>query len=615
MRGRKAFALMLAALSGASAAWISGPTGAGNVLTANLAASVGTATTWQWKRNGTNIAGATGSTYTQVTADLGTAVSVLINGTYTAIINVPGIAPFATTPPSVASATTAAGLTWTPGVYTGTPTPTVVANAYVNGTLAASNIAQSSYTPSPVGGSLVVTEVISNSAGTISSSSSPVTITAAAIPFRAATSTNYISLAPAAYSIASAPTCDVIVRQAFCLGATIPGIVIGQPNWGIASTQGVKNPGNSLIIVSAAIEIGGQSQPILFSGSRTATMADGANLLSDELLAAAFGLGSFARGTTGWVRIQYRVNAGQNVVQTGSPKGTGSQSLKFDSTKVSFTSGVDGTGAFAYTMINGGVVNTDLVSNGSNMPAPMIFGRHTDPAPGIWGDSKSAGTGDTPTAWGTAGMNRLLHSDITQASTARSGINFGCPSGNAIDCLTPVGSASLSQLTYWYQFVTTCAIVGYGTNNPFSGTTPFTNLYAQIRANSTITKIIQRSMTPRTSSTDAWATTTNQTPATGSGWGVGGQIQSLEASLLALTNSDTNLSYYQSLGERQATSGAGYWIFACDGAAGYSTTDGLHEGGRYPGYELNIAMNGVFTTKAAGSVSTPLRTVVQALFA
>jgi len=157
---------------------IAGTPGVGNVLTASLNPSLGTATSWQWNRNGSPISGQTASTYTQVTADLGATVSVLINGAYTGSIGIPGIAPAVTTAPSIASATTTAGLTWTPGVYTGTPTPTVVANAYVNGTLAQAGITQGSWTPSTAGSTVTVQEVATNSAGSVTSTSAGVTVTA-----------------------------------------------------------------------------------------------------------------------------------------------------------------------------------------------------------------------------------------------------------------------------------------------------------------------------------------------------------------------------------------------------------------------------------------------------
>jgi hypothetical protein len=86
--------LMAAILSGASAAYITGTIGGTNVLTANLAPSAGTASSWQWTRNGSNIGGATASTYTQVPAtDSGTTIGVSINGTYTASVTVPAIPP------------------------------------------------------------------------------------------------------------------------------------------------------------------------------------------------------------------------------------------------------------------------------------------------------------------------------------------------------------------------------------------------------------------------------------------------------------------------------------------------------------------------------------------
>jgi hypothetical protein len=75
-------------------AFITGTIGGTNVLTANVSASV-TATSWQWTRNGSNIGGATASTYTQVPAtDSGTTIGVSINGgAFTASVLIPAIPP------------------------------------------------------------------------------------------------------------------------------------------------------------------------------------------------------------------------------------------------------------------------------------------------------------------------------------------------------------------------------------------------------------------------------------------------------------------------------------------------------------------------------------------
>jgi hypothetical protein len=79
---------------GSALAYITGTIGGTNVLSANLAPAAGTASSWQWTRNGSNIGGATSSTYTQVPAmDAGTVIGVTINGTYTASVTVPAIPP------------------------------------------------------------------------------------------------------------------------------------------------------------------------------------------------------------------------------------------------------------------------------------------------------------------------------------------------------------------------------------------------------------------------------------------------------------------------------------------------------------------------------------------
>lgn len=47
--------------------------------------------------------------------------------------------------------------------------------------------------------------------------------------------------------------------------------------------------------------------------------------------------------------------------------------------------------------------------------------------------------------------------------------------------------------------------------------------------------------------------------------------------------------------------------FDASGAANYCTTDGLHEGGTAPGYELNVGTGGTVTTLAGGTVAQTLR--------
>lgn len=80
--------------AGAEAAQIGGTPGVGNTLTATLAEGY-TATGYQWKRNGVDIAGATANTYVQQAADEGTTLTCAVSGiTYTAgsvVVPVPPI--------------------------------------------------------------------------------------------------------------------------------------------------------------------------------------------------------------------------------------------------------------------------------------------------------------------------------------------------------------------------------------------------------------------------------------------------------------------------------------------------------------------------------------------
>lgn len=431
---------------------------------------------------------------------------------------------------------------------------------------------------------------------------------AAPLPLRAVSATNFGPQQLQTHTIPSgATTVEVYIRQLHVIGADTTSLVLGFVQWALAPTAGVTKPGNSYDILQCAIEFGGTTQPVTFSGLRTATVADGTNLLSDELLASAFSQTKFSQGQTCFVRVRYQITsaATNKMPDTGIVKGTGSVFLKVDPTKVNMTTGIDATGAFAYSLINGGVNGTDTGTpfHGSS---PILLGRHSQSAIGFWGDSKTQGTGDTPVgATAAFGMNRTLFPSATSTTGVKPGINFGNPSGVAADCTTAVGGASLSALTYWYQYLTH-AVVGYGTNALTQSAQ--TSLHTQIRAAS-IPKIIQMSLTPRTSSTDAWATTANQTVS--ASWGVGSAAATFETFLVNKTGTDADMTYYQSLGQRAGTSGTNYWLWAVNGTGNYMTADGLHESA--VGYEQNVGTSGNVTTQAGGTVSNTLRALVQAL--
>lgn len=429
---------------------------------------------------------------------------------------------------------------------------------------------------------------------------------AAQAPLRSASASNFAPQAVKSFTVASATTVDVYVRSLFVVGADVTAAQLLFPGWAIKSNSGVIFA-EAFDVMDAAIEYNGAAARVTFSGANSATVSPGANLVSDPLPASALGgAAAFTQGTTGFIRCRLRVvdPATNKMPQCGGLRGTSSTGIKCDPTKINFTNGVVSTGAYTYTMINGGVFGTDAASD-SAVLAPMFLGRHNASSIGFLGDSKTFGTGDTAVgATGALGMSRTLFPNASSASGAKCGINFGCPSGVALDCLQGAnGGSTNAPLIEAYQYITH-AVVGYGTY-----ATNLTNqqaLHAQLRA-AGIAKIIQRSMTPRTTSTDSWATTANQTLAVN--WGAGSTTATFEAALAALPASDQDMTYYQSLGERAASSGADYWKWVVNGTANYGTSDGIHE--KAAAYELNITTGNV--TTQGGTTSGSLRSLVQAL--
>lgn len=429
---------------------------------------------------------------------------------------------------------------------------------------------------------------------------------AAQPPLRSASASNFAPQAVKSFTVASATTVDVYVRSLFVVGADVTAAQLLFAGWAIKPNDGVIFA-EAFDVMDAAIEYNGAAARVTFSGADSATVSPGANLVSDPLASSALGgAAAFTQGSTGFIRCRLRVvnPATNKIPQCGGLRGTNSAGIKCDPTKINFTNGVVSTGAYTYTMINGGVFGTDAAAD-SAVLAPMFLGRHTASSIGFLGDSKTFGTGDTAVgATGALGMTRALFPNASSTTGAKCGINFGCPSGVALDCLQGANvDSSTAPLVDVYKYITH-AVVGYGTN-----ATNLTNqqaLHAQLRA-AGIAKIIQRSLTPRTTSTDSFATTANQTIA--ANWGIGSTTETFENALAALPASDPDMTYYQSLGERAATSGADYWKWLVNGTANYATSDGLHE--KAVGYEANITTGNV--TTQSGTVSGSLRSLVQAL--
>jgi hypothetical protein len=153
------------------------------------------------------------------------------------------------------------------------------------------------------------------------------------------------------------------------------------------------------------------------------------------------------------------------------------------------------TGSLTISAINNNLV--DVVSP-FGIYMPLILGYHSSPVPVMIGDSKTYGTGDAaPVGTGAGGMSRLVYTDATNPATAIFPVlNMGVPSGNAAEWSTSVGGADITLASSLLQYGTH-AVIGYGTNG--FQTTQQQTLYGIVRT-AGISKIIQRSMTPNTTS-------------------------------------------------------------------------------------------------------------------
>jgi hypothetical protein len=500
---------------------------------------------------------------------------------------------------------------------------------------------------------------------------------AVALPLRGLAANNYGPQGSTGIATNGAATVEIIARVQMIVGVDSADLIVRFPNWFFQAATGVKNPGNTMQIVEAAFEYGGTYRQLFFSASAGTTIANGDDIASDTLTAATFSLAKFSKGTTCWMRyrLRYSTPASDLMPHMGGGKGVTS-GYRVDPTKVNVTNGVLGTGVLAYSMINGGVNGTDAV-NLSSILMPIMLGHHSSPVPMYAGDSKTYGTGDNaPGATGVGGMSRLGFTDPTSPATVQwPQMNFGVPSGTALEWSTSVGGADITKPRAYMAYCTH-GVVGYGTNS--FQTTQLQTLYGYFRA-AGISKLIQRSLTPQSTnvtltinpltsaatvacsgtltSTAAYvdqntytiqtaapsayngdyvvtvvdathitynaATVPGSSPATGTpqildnwrtmasqvtvtGWSVGGGADTYQQTLKGWTTTDTNLTYYESMGERAASSGANYWFWIVTGAKQYASSDGKHESAG--GYELNIGSAGNITTQAGGTVSMSLRT-------
>lgn len=157
---------------------IVGATGVGSVLTATPDSSLTGTITYQWKRDGVNISGATNQTYTLVTADAGHVITCSVSGlVYTAGPVVAVVVASLTTDPVIdGTPTVGEVLSYTPGTSAGT-NAIITQQWFADGQpIAGAEGATLTLTAGLSGKQITVRQTVSNSAAIVSRTSAAVTV-------------------------------------------------------------------------------------------------------------------------------------------------------------------------------------------------------------------------------------------------------------------------------------------------------------------------------------------------------------------------------------------------------------------------------------------------------
>lgn len=303
----------------------------------------------------------------------------------------------------------------------------------------------------------------------------------------------------------------------------------------IMGTTNISNPGNTLTVESAYIEMvsPAQSVQVLFAGSASKTLTDGEyDVVSDAVLPSAFGLTKFDRGAKFYVRIEVSIpNTGAAVLPIIRNQDDNTTASNYWNPASGSLNNISGTGALVWT---GSKTSTRGYS-------PIVLGKFVSGDPRTWlgiGDSIFDGVGDTLATSESVGNGYFSRSVFGTAptTTAIGGINTGESSGK-VDAW--VGSGGTTPRAPLFALTKYCsgAVDEYGTN-AFDSTANFNAsqmnavwnlepaLWTNLRSNastgsgSASYKIVRSQLLARTS------TPTGNTPADqtqyGVKWEVGG---------------------------------------------------------------------------------------------
>lgn len=344
-------------------------------------------------------------------------------------------------------------------------------------------------------------------------------------------------------------------------------------------------------VFNMAVEIGtvaagsptSQFQPAAFSG-RSSYVSSGAEITgwfsTDSITAASFGLSKFTKGDILWFRRAWQFAATRSWLANDISDATnpaGGESVR-GATDASFNK-VNGTGAFT------GTAGTALASSRFLRPY-AVRAVHNSPAVLGLGDSIMDGKGGNRNGDGSATnvsggcyVYAFYNANVAFHKAARDG-NTIANLGNASKM--PFRLAALAAGFY------THALCNAGTNDigSASAATAITRVATATALWKTSwpgLKVVWDTCFPRTTSTDAWATTTNQSainknganqfgpnPAYGSGTDVLTAFRAGVAGLVG-TSLTAQVNGASAFADPTLT-----YLLPVTGAASYASTDGTH---------------------------------------
>jgi hypothetical protein len=570
-------------------ATITGTPGVGNLLTATLPAGVSAALK-NWTRNGADISGATGLTYTQVTADASTTVGFwytpAISG---AGVSVPAISvtvPGAPTAVTFGTATsTTQPLTWTAPASNGGAALTGYRVGYrIAGsggayTYLATGSTTTGYVVTGLTASTSYQYVVQavNSVGNSADSSAVTGSTAAAVqPLRFASRT---SRQATSSNAAPAGRLVNVSRQPIWIGSgDRSDLVLSFANWWTTTTAVVLGT-NDFTVVDAWLEKGdGTAKTQLkFGGANSTTVAAGAtDIKTDAVLPSALGLTKFSRDEKYWLRITVSVTTAGHVIPSmdtyinaGYPA---SVCYWCDPTENPTMAGIAsaGLGNFA---ISGSITNSNALY------VPTVLGRFVTGDAATYlavGDSITDESSDTTSGVMARGyFQRALASNAAGTTDVIAAMKIA--QGGSTAALWAHANAGVMEAYLKYAKYLWDA---YGTNYFALGdTTGATNTTAKAGVQAIWTKataqgvvgVVRTNLTPRIADGDF--TTTGTQAYLNTAWGVGGDARAFNTWVDAQSGVSPVVAIVPFASARDSTDP---WKWPVTGAADYATADGVH---------------------------------------